>query len=1022
MVPDLPGEVMAVPAYEPAGFFLLRAPALPARTYLDITADPERTDGRLLDLAGRPDVRRALLVASEDLTHSLARFGRLGAKRTRRVRSGLLRYLTRMSTRPTPFGTFSGVAMGEFGPATTVRLGESPIARTRVRADMGWLLAWIKQLEEDAGLLRHLRVMVNPMAHVAGDRVILPQADKYGQADARSVRIRATPAVDVVMRAAVTPVPYERLLAELTTAFPEAPGEAVSGLVRQMWELGFLVSDLRPSQTAVRPEQDLLKKLADLPVAADAADRLRTVADLAQRADGAESLERLSTAQRALVPDHSGQTYQADAALGLRGAELDASIAEETAEAVGTLMRLSSSFGHTSHLTRYREEFGERYGAGARVPVLTLLSPDAGLDAPPTYTNPARSVELPAQHPPDTRRMDQALLALAQQAWWNHATEVELTDAWVDRIAPHADTTDWPPAMDAYLQIAAADRQAIDRGEWRAVIRSDGLAHGGRTFGRFSDLLGDESVDRLRAYARREERLYPDVVYAELAYLPPYGRAANVAVRPAIRPYEIPVNTPASVPEDRVITLDDILVGATDSRFYLWSKRLDREIVVEQHHMLSPSLAPNVARFLLEVSHDGYVMPTGFHWGTLESAPFLPRVTRGRVTLRPAQWRLTAEDGADLSAWRARFDVPRYVYMTESDHRLLLDLDHPSFRAELEAELKRKPAVVLQEMLPAFDRLWLRDERDQGYVSEVIVPVVLKDARRVTRPPVERQPHVPVERHVPGGEWTYLKIYSAPERHDEIIAGPLRDIVRELRERQLLDRWFYMRYADPFPHLRVRVRSSETSLAPALLTAWGRSLVGQGLAQDFQVAGYVPEIARYGGPASFDAAEAVFEANSEVTAALLAVRPDIRPEFLAVAALDTLHAQWGVPPADRGRHARGTHEDETRKLFQENRDYLCELLSPWDRYTHPRGSEHRGLLEPVLATQLPAVRHAADTVRRAAADGDLVGGEEQILASLAHMQVNRLLPIDLEREARCHGLWSHVLRALRGRMAAEEAP
>ncbi|MET9970778.1 lantibiotic dehydratase, partial [Streptomyces sp. NPDC006356] len=691
-------------------------------------------------------------------------------------------------------------------------------------------------------------------------------------------------------------------------------------------------------------------------------------------------------------------------------------------DAVGALMRLSSALGRDSHLTKYREEFAERYGAGARVPVLTLLSPDTGLDAPPTYTNPARSVDLPASPPQDTQRMDQALVAFAQQAWWDRSREVELTDAWLDRLAQRDDTSDWPPAMDAYLQVAAADREAIDRGEWRAVLRGDGLAHGGRTFGRFADLLGEGSAERLHGFARREERLFPDAVYAELAYLPPYGRAANVAVRPSVRPYEIPVNTTPSVPEDRVIPLDDILVGATDSRFYLWSRQLDREIIVEQHHMLSPTLAPNVARFLLEVSHDGYVMPTGFYWGPLESAPFLPRVTRGRVTLRPAQWRLTAADAGDLASWRDRLRVPRYVYMAESDHRLLLDLDHPQFRTELETERKRQESVVLHEMLPDFDGLWLEDGRGERYVSEVIVPVVLKEARRVSRPPVERQPHIPVERHVPGGEWTFLKVYSAPERHDEIIAGPLREMVQELRAQGVTDRWFYMRYADPFPHLRIRVRGPEPSLLLALLISWGKGLVEQGLAQDIQVSSYAPETARYGGPETFDAAEALFEANSDTTADLIARRTDIKPEFLAVAALDTLHAQWGIPRADRAAPGGAdAHEAETRKEFQDNRDYLCELLSPWDRYTHPEGSEHRRLLEAVFAPQAEAVRHTARTVRRAAEAGRLAGSEGQILASLTHMQVNRLLPIDLEREARCHSLWRHVLRAIRGRTAAQEA-
>ncbi|GGT53955.1 hypothetical protein GCM10010271_67370 [Streptomyces kurssanovii] len=32
-----------------------------------------------------------------------------------------------------------------------------------------------------------------------------------------------------------------------------------------------------------------------------------------------------------------------------------------------------------------------------------------------------------------------------------------------------------------------------------------------------------------------------------MAFLPPYGRAANVTLRPAVRPHEIPLNTALSV-------------------------------------------------------------------------------------------------------------------------------------------------------------------------------------------------------------------------------------------------------------------------------------------------------------------------------------------------------------------------------------------------------------------------------------------------------------------------------------------
>ncbi|WP_088801361.1 MULTISPECIES: lantibiotic dehydratase [unclassified Streptomyces] len=1011
-----------MPVYEPAGFFLLRSPTLPVRTYLDVTADPDRTTEALLDLARRPDVERALLVASEDLVGSLDRLDSLSEKRARRLHSRLLRYVTRMATRPTPFGAFSGVAMGEFGAESLARLGGPQDHHVRVRTDMGWLLSLIESVEEDPALLRQLRLVLNPMAHVVGDRVVLPQADKYGRHDERTVRIRATPAVDLVMRRAAVPVPYEQLTAELSAAFAEAAPDVVEGLVRQMWELGFLTGDLRPPQTAARPEHHVLKKLTAVPAAATTAERLRVVVELADRAQNTESLRRLGAAQRELIADHPGRTYQADTAVDLRTPVLKESVARAAADAVGVLVRLSAALGTRNHLTRYREEFTERYGAGTRVPVLSLLSPDTGLDAPPTYTNPPRSIELPMAAPGDTARLDALLVEFAQQAWWDQATEVELTDTWLDRLAPAGPAQDPPPVMEAYLQIHADDRQAIDRGEWRAVLRSDSLTYGGRTFGRFSDLLGEAAVERLRDYARREEELFPDVAYAELAFLPPYGRAANVTLRPAIRQYEIPVNTTPSVGPDRVIPLDDILVGVVDERFHLWSQRLAREIVVAQHHMLSPTLAPNVARFLIEVSQDGCIQPTGFHWGPAEAAPFLPRVTRGKVVLRPAQWRLTARNADDLDSWRKRWRVPRHVYLVEVDQRLLLDLDHPVSRTELLQELQKQSALVLHEMLPSFDGMWLQDTEGDRYAAEIVVPVVARDAVRTTRRPVPRlRRDTPVERHLPGSDWTFLKIYAAADRQDEIIAGPLRDIVTELREQGLLERWFYIRYADPFPHLRLRVRGADAPRNLALLTAWGRDLVSQGLARDLELAGYAPETARYGGPEVFDAAERLFQANSETTALLLAQRLDIRPEFLATAALDTLCAQWGIPLSLRAAHAAGQDDAvvrEARTLFRAHRDYLCELLSPWDRAPDAEGRAHRKLLADVFAAQAPTVAQMAEHVRLAARSGSLTGSEDQILGSFAHMQINRLLPIDLDREARSHALWGHVLHAVRGRRAA----
>jgi thiopeptide-type bacteriocin biosynthesis protein len=202
-------------------------------------------------------------------------------------------------------------------------------------------------------------------------------------------------------------------------------------------------------------------------------------------------------------------------------------------------------------------------------------------------------------------------------------------------------------------------------------------------------------------------------------------------------------------------------------------------------------------------------------------------------------------------------------------------------------------------------------------------------------------------------------------------------------------------------------------------------VVDSGLAQDLAMDSYCPETLRYGGPDTFDAVERLFEANSDATARLIVERvelPELTDEHLAMAAVDTLFRQWGVPLADRLDLLPGHVDDgATRDDFRKRRDYLCELLLPWDRFTHDRGRDHRLRIAAALAPQEPAVRAAAAAVGEAAGRDRLAVPFPHVLGSLAHMQVNRLLPVDRTREERCYGLLRHTLRALRGRLAAEEA-
>src|SRR5438045_5241334 len=97
--------------YRPLDFVMVRAPLLPVEWYRAL-ADGEDPLSFLSD----PRIRRALAVGSPSLLGTVERFQRSGLARrdAEQMRAKLLRYLIRISTRPTPYGLFAGVALGSW--------------------------------------------------------------------------------------------------------------------------------------------------------------------------------------------------------------------------------------------------------------------------------------------------------------------------------------------------------------------------------------------------------------------------------------------------------------------------------------------------------------------------------------------------------------------------------------------------------------------------------------------------------------------------------------------------------------------------------------------------------------------------------------------------------------------------------------------------------------------------------------------------------------------------------------------
>jgi hypothetical protein len=57
-----------------------------------------------------------------------------------------------------------------------------------------------------------------------------------------------------------------------------------------------------------------------------------------------------------------------------------------------------------------------------------------------------------------------------------------------------------------------------------------------------------------------------------------------------------------------------------------------------------------------------------------------------------------------------------------------------------------------------------------------------------------------------GDKWLYYKIYCGVKTADMLLLEVIKSLTEQLIEEKIIDRWFFIRYSDPEPHVRFRVQ------------------------------------------------------------------------------------------------------------------------------------------------------------------------------------------------------------------------
>lgn len=308
-----------------------------------------------------------------------------------------------------------------------------------------------------------------------------------------------------------------------------------------------------------------------------------------------------------------------------------------------------------------------------------------------------------------------------------------------------------------------------------------------------------------------------------------------------------------------------------------------------------------------------------------------------------------------------------------------------------------------------------------GHSTEIVVPLAgarppggataTVDEERVrTAPPVRP---APTRFHLPGEDWLFLKWYAEPSAHEALLADHLPAVLAEIEDD--VDRWFFVRYQDPDPHLRLRFHGDGEALNGRVLPALSRAsrvLVESGALRSMTLDTYRPESDRYGGEALQEAAERLFRTDSlsaivHLRAARGAARglpADVLAGLGHAVLLESL-GDWDWC----GWVDRMFTKSEEHEVYQRQRALADRMITP--------GNVVASAAEALGAPALRSLWADSDEPRaygRAVLSAPEADRDEALL-SLLHMRHNRHFGIDRSAEARGYAVLRGAVRSHLGR-------
>ncbi|TDE09556.1 lantibiotic dehydratase [Dyadobacter psychrotolerans] len=955
------------------GFALIRRPILSLNKLYEfhqaIDNDPTSFERQLIQIYQQPPMLKALYLASKPAYAMTKRLldGNLDSGKQKLLKT-LYKYFVRMSSRCTPFGLFAGCFMVDLSENTNIEFDHSmPLIRDH-RLDISLLDQMFHSLLKNDKVKKQLLFYTNNSLYRAGNKYrYIRRSAADNQVNFQLTEVLAQPILNDILTHAKSGKTLSQL-ADLVCEFDISTKQAKK-YIEQLFHSQIIVSELEANITGDHYAVVLNSKIQQIGYEGK-------VAQLLEFATKILSDNFVSNKDLDYIKDQSAQiinqrpaspVLQTNIFFPTKTAQISKSLINTILSEFDKIQPLCNRRTNPD-LEQFAKSFYSRYQQKS-IPLLTALDSDFGIGYGNLHTTTQCNVPLLADidlygKKQNSQKFDQLSslrLILYQRATEQNLTTVHLTGQDLQILKERAPVR---TAEGFYIfgSVRSDSASEADSGNFQFEIKTASGPSCASLIGRFCRGVNDDLTQKLRAAIRLEENLSPDAIFAEICHMPEPG-IANILFRPHLRKYEIPYLTTSILSEQHRLELDDILVSVPDGKtILLTSKQLKKQIIPRLSNAHNFSTALPVYKFLCDhaLQDSTYF---SWDWGDLSEEFFLPAVHFGHLVLSKAIWnlddrvlrKLNEASGSLKERWaliNSKLGIPRYVQIGSDDRLLLIDTTNEVSLSLLTDSLRKNGKVKMTEFLEKPGAGLLSDQ-DGHYSNEIIIPFLREGEPTV----IGQIPNLIFQQQrqfYTGSEWLYIKIYTPNVMMDYLLTEIIKPISDQLLRKKIIEKWFFIRYYDPEPHIRIRfynrIPDNFWKVVLEKLTQALLPLTKQETIFNIQIDSYVRELERYG-MIEYDQLESIFCADSISVASALSNFKGLEHKqerwLLALLGADEILKSIGMNSEGKSRVIEGLHR-QFQKEFSAS-DSLIEM----DRQYRKHASDIKNYLAQGQQQQSP---------------------------------------------------------------------